>query len=104
MLPKRFLYPDELIFDKFLFDRKAYRIVPIKRDGNCLFWTVSGAVYRDTDLYGDVRKQCANFMEIEKEYFRPYVEQVIDHGDHVQVIDVDDHIYILCREGEGGDP
>ena len=105
MLPERFLYPDELIFEKFLFDRKGYRIDPIKRDGNCLFRAIAGAVYGDTDLYADVRKQCADFMEKEKEFFKPFVVQVIDHGDYVQVIDFDTYISKLRREGEwGGDP
>ena len=67
MLPERFLKPDELIFEKFLFDRKGYRIDPIKRDGNCLFRAVAGAVFGDIKKHAKVRKQCADFMEKEKE-------------------------------------
>ena len=74
MLPERFLYPDELIFEKFLFDRKGYRIDPIKRDGNCLFRAIAGAVYGNTDLYNTVKKHCINFMKKEMEYFRPHIE------------------------------
>ena len=37
LLPERYLFPDELKFVKFIFDRKGYRINPIERDGNCLF-------------------------------------------------------------------
>ena len=74
MLPERFLYPDELIFEKFLFDRKGYRIDPIKRDGNCLFRAIAGDVYGNTDLYKSVKKHCINFMKKEIEYFRPHIE------------------------------
>ena len=103
MLPESFLYPDELIFEKNLFDHKGYRIDPIRRDGNCLFRAVAGAVYGDTEKYTAVRKQCADFMEKERHFFTPYVEQVND--DDVKVIDFDDHISMLRQDAEwGGDP
>ncbi|MEL7307595.1 MAG: AAA family ATPase, partial [Pseudomonadota bacterium] len=69
ILPERFLYPDDLIFEKLLFDRKGYRIDPIIRDGNCLFRAIAGAVKGNTELYADVRKQCADFMEKGSKYF-----------------------------------
>ena len=62
MLPQRFLYPDGLILEKFIFDRKGYRFDPIKRDGKCLFRAVAGALLRDTELHAQVRKRCADFM------------------------------------------
>ena len=97
------MYPDELIFEKFLFDRKGYRIDPIQRDGNCLFRAVAGAVLGDIELHAQVRKQCADFMEKEKEDFRPYVEVVSKHGHMVRSID--DHISILRQDTEwGGEP
>ena len=103
MLPERFLYPDELILEKIIFDHKGYRIDPIRRDGNCLFRAVAGAVYGDTEKYTAVRKQCADFMEKERLYFTPYVEQV--NQQDVKVVDFDDHISILRQEAAwGGDP
>ena len=74
LLPERFLYPDELIFEKFLLDRKGYRIDPIKRDGNCLFRAVAACVHHDSSKYTRVKKECIRFMKKEKEYFRPYIE------------------------------
>ena len=103
MLPQRFLYPDDLIFEKLLFDRKGYRIDPIIRDGNCLFRAIAGAVKGNTELYADVRKQCADFMEKEKKYFTPFLQVVSEHG--VLIKSVDDHISILRQDTEwGGDP
>ena len=102
MLPERFLYPDELIFEKILFDQKGYRIDPIRRDGNCLFRAVAGAVYGDTDKYTAVRKQCADFMEKEKHFFTPYVEQVNEAN--VKVINFDQYMSMLRQDAEwGGD-
>ena len=94
MFPERFLYPEELLFEKFLFHRKGYRIEPIKRDGNCLFRAVAGAIYGNPDLYDSVKTQCINFMEKEKEYFRP----------HIEIDDVrwDNFIHQLSREGGWG--
>ena len=60
MLPQRFLYPDELIFEKVLFDIKGYRFDPIKRDGNCLFRAVAGALLGDTELHAQVEKAIEN--------------------------------------------
>ena len=93
MLPQRFLYPDDLIFEKVLFDRKGYRIDPIKRDGNCLFRAVAGALWGDTELHAQVRQQCADFMEKEREFFTPYVIIVTD--DNVIIKTFDDHISML---------
>ena len=102
-LPDRYLLPDELQFEKLLFKRKGYRIDPIKRDGNCLFRAVAGAFLGDTELYPYVRKQCADFMEQEKEFFTPYVQIVTEEG--VMVKSFDDHISNLRRDGDwGGDP
>ena len=102
-LPDRYLLPDELQFEKLLFKHKGYRIDPIKRDGNCLFRAVAGAFLGDTELYADVRKQCADFMEKEKEYFTPYVQIVSNEG--VMVKTFDDHISNLRRDGDwGGEP
>ena len=97
------MYPDDLIFEKFLFDRKGYRIDPIKRDGNCLFRAVAGAVWGNTELYPQVRKQCADFMEKEREIFTPYV--IIINDQNVMVKNFDDHISMLREDAVwGGDP
>ena len=56
MLPERFLYPNSLIFENYIFDRKGYSIDPIKRDSNWLCRQVAGALSGDTELYAEVRK------------------------------------------------
>ena len=82
---------------------KDYQIDPIRRDGNCLFRAVAGAILGDTELYAHVRKQCADIMEKEKEVFRPYVEVVSKHC--VKVRNIDDHISILRLDTKwGGEP
>ena len=102
-LPERYLLPDELLFEKLVLKPKGYRIDPIKRDGNCLFRAVAGAVLGDTELYADVRKQCADFMEKEKEFFTPYVQIATDEG--IMIKTFDEHISNLRRDGDwGGDP
>ena len=102
-LPERYLLPDELLFEKLVLKPKGYRIDPIKRDGNCLFRAVAGAFLGDTELYADVRKQCADFMEKEKEFFTPYVQIATDEG--IMIKTFDQHISNLRRDGDwGGDP
>ena len=103
MLPERFFYPEELLFEKKLFEAKGYRIDPIKRDGNCLFRAVAGAIHANTELYVDIRKKCVEFMEKEKEYFKPFVQVVNDYN--VLVKDFDAHISVLRQEAAwGGEP
>ena len=48
----------------------------------------------------DVRKQCADSMQKEKQVFRPYVEVV--NKLRVKVKNFDDHIFILRRDAEWG--
>ena len=103
ILPERFLYPDSLIFEKFLYDCKKYRIDPIERDGNCLFRAVAGAVWGDTEKYDKVRKKCADFMVKEKGFFTPFVVQI--NNDGIMVRNFDDHISMLRQDAAwGGDP
>ena len=66
MLPERYLFPDELEFDKFIFERKGYRINPIERDGNCLFRAVADQVYCDHNTHASIRNLCANYMQREE--------------------------------------
>lgn len=42
-------------------------------DGNCLFRAISLQVYGDPSMHGDVRKQCMDFMERDKEHFSQFV-------------------------------
>ena len=103
MLPERFLYPEDLIFENNLFEHKGYRIDPIKRDGNCLFRAVAGAVLGNTELYPEVRKQCADFMENERDFFTPYVIWI--SNDNVILRNFYEHISMLRQDKEwGGDP
>ena len=92
--PDRFFLPEELIFEKFLYDRKGYRFDPIKRDGNCLFRAVAGIIHGDTDLYDSVKRQCIDFMIKEKEYFRSFIE--------IDGVRFDNFISQLRREGGWG--
>ena len=81
-LPERYLLPDELQFEKFLFERKGYRINPIKRDGNCLFGAIADQVYNDPNLHRTVRDFCVNYMKDNEEFYSQFM--VNDHLDFTQ--------------------
>ena len=85
-LPERFLYPDELEFDQYIYKKKKYRINPIKRDGNCLFRAVADQVYSDPSLHAKVRNFCANFMQEDEKYFSEFKtdeEKKIDYSTYI---------------------
>jgi len=42
-------------------------------DGNCLFRAISLQVYGDSSMHSDVRKQCMDFMDRDKEHFSQFV-------------------------------
>ena len=74
ILPDRYLLPDELQFEKFLFERKGFRINPIKRDGNCLFASIADQVYGDPDLHETVRSWCVTHMKANQEVFSQWID------------------------------
>ena len=74
-LPERYLRADELIFGKLLFERKGYRMNPVKRDGNCLFRAVAEQVYCDPNLFESLRNSCVDFMEEEEKWCSEFVAE-----------------------------
>ncbi|KAF0700298.1 Aste57867_9176 [Aphanomyces stellatus] len=48
-------------------------IVAVEGDGNCLFRSVSHQLYGDDRHHLLVRKFCMDYMELEKEYFEPFI-------------------------------
>ena len=82
-LPERFMWPNELYFDKLIFERKGYRINPMQRDGNCLFRAVADQVYCDHKLHSSVRKLCANHMQEEEKYFSEFIHEPIDYTKYI---------------------
>ena len=85
-LPDRYLLPDELQFEKFLFERKGFRINPIKRDGNCLFASIADQVYGVPDLHETVRSWCVSHMKANQEVFSQWIDH--DRLDFNQYINV----------------
>ena len=83
MLPERYLFAEELQFDKFIFERKGYRINPIERDGNCLFRAVADQVYCDLNLHAHIRNLCANYMQEEEKYFSEFYNGSLDYTNYV---------------------
>ena len=83
MLPERYLLPDDLEFDKFIFERKGYRINPIERDGNCLFRAVSDQVYCDHNLHANIRNLCADFMQEEEKHFSNFILGSMDYTKYI---------------------
>mmetsp|Transcript_32714 Transcript_32714/g.40175 ORF Transcript_32714/g.40175 Transcript_32714/m.40175 type:complete len:517 (-) Transcript_32714:839-2389(-) len=51
----------------------GYSVKTMEGDGNCLFRTVSHQVYGTPDYHVMVRKYCLDYMEVEKDYFQPFV-------------------------------
>ena len=82
-LPERYLLPDELIFGKLIFERKGYRINPIKRDGNCLFRSVAEQVYCDPNLFESVKNSCVDFMEEEEKWFSAFFTENFDYKKYI---------------------
>ena len=96
-LPDRYLMPDELQFEKFLFERKGYRINPIKRDGNCLFASIADQIYGDPGLHETVRSWCVSYMKDNEELYSQFIDD--DHLNFNQYIDR------LKKDGSwGGNP
>ena len=96
-LPDRYLMPHELQFDKFLFERKGYRINPIKRDGNCLFGAVADQIYSDPALHDKVRSRCVRYMKDNEEYYSQFIDDA--HMDFNHYMDQ------IKKDGSwGGDP
>ena len=83
-LPDRYLLPDELQFEKFLFESKGYRINPIKRDGNCLFGAVADQVHLDPSLHKNVRSSCVKYMTQNGELYSQFIDD--DHLNFTQYI------------------
>jgi OTU domain-containing protein 5 len=48
-------------------------IFVVEGDGNCLFRSVSRQVYGDDSFHALVRSKCMDYMQMEAEYFQPYV-------------------------------
>jgi len=90
MLPERFLYPDELIFEKFLLDSKGYRIDPIQRDGNCLFASIADQVYGVPDLHETVRSWCVSYMKDNEEIYSHFIDDAhIDFNHYIEKLKTD---------------
>lgn len=53
--------------------RKNLEIKEQKGDGNCLFRSVALQVYGDSNCHVEVRKNCMDYMEREREYFQPFL-------------------------------
>lgn len=53
--------------------RKNLEIKEQKGDGNCLFRSVALQVYGDSNCHVEVRKNCMDYIEREREYFQPFL-------------------------------
>ena len=82
-LPERYLLPDERKFDEYIYKKKKYRIIPIKRDGNCLFRAVADQVYCDPNLHDKVKNFCANYMQEEEKYFSEFITDSMDYTKYI---------------------
>ncbi|KAH9105246.1 hypothetical protein LEN26_014838 [Aphanomyces euteiches] len=81
-----------------------YTIVPVEGDGNCLFRSVSHQLYGDDRHHTLVRKFCMDYMELEKEYFEPFVVgdmaaflRYVNHKRHDAVWGDDPELQAICE-------
>lgn len=75
--------------------RQQLAIVPVEGDGNCLFRSVSHQVYGTDAYHSLVREKVMAYMEVERQYFEPYVEG--DMADFLRYLEV------KRRDGVWGD-
>ena len=75
--------------------RQELEIQPIEGDGNCLFRSVSHQVYGTEAHHLLVRQKCMDYMEVERQYFEPYV--VGDMADFLRYLE------LKRRDGIWGD-
>ena len=82
--------PEELKFEKFLFERKGFRINPIKRDGNCLFGAVADQIYGDPALHETVRSWCVSYMKDNEEIYSHFIDDAhIDFNHYIEKLKTD---------------
>ena len=59
-----------------------FEIKEIDGDGNCLFRAVSDQVYGTDEYYNIIRDKCMDYMEIQKKFFKLFIEG--DFDDYIQ--------------------
>eukprot|EP00934_Nitzschia_sp_Nitz4_P000911 Nitzschia sp. Nitz4//scaffold44_size153857//76945//78900//NITZ4_002726-RA/size153857-augustus-gene-0.8-mRNA-1//1//CDS//3329552172//911//frame0 len=67
------LLPEETEFAMLLKKHRGLEIQPQDGDGNCLFRAVSLQVYGDPSMHAQVRAQCLDYMERDREHFSQFV-------------------------------
>jgi len=76
---------------------KGFEIVECERDGNCLFHAIGHQIYGDANKHEEIRKECYEYMEKNKEFFAQYISDDFDTyikkqkqdkqwGDHVEIV------------------
>jgi OTU domain-containing protein 5 len=55
--------------------RKGLKIVPMGKDGNCMFRAVAHQLYGDQEMYDTIRKNCVAYMEKERDHFSQFVTE-----------------------------
>eukprot|EP00954_Amorphochlora_amoebiformis_P022525 1353989-Amorphochlora_amoeboformis.AAC.1 len=83
---------EETKFREELKSEKGWSIRDMAGDGNCLFRSISYQVYGDAKHHGIVREKCMDYVEIESQFFRNYVDG-----------DIKTYITRMRRDGEWGD-
>lgn len=55
--------------------RKGLKIVPMAKDGNCMFRAVAHQLYGNAEKYDLIRKNCIDYMEKERDHFSQFVTE-----------------------------
>ncbi|KAG7391122.1 hypothetical protein PHYPSEUDO_005889 [Phytophthora pseudosyringae] len=70
----------------------GWGVVPISKDGNCLFRAISDQLYTNEHFHEDIRRRLVDFIEREEKLFQPFVEDE----------EVGDYCTRLRADGEWG--
>ncbi|ETM48333.1 hypothetical protein PPTG_09912 [Phytophthora nicotianae INRA-310] len=70
----------------------GWTVVPIGKDGNCLFRAISDQLYNNELFHQDIRRRLVDFIEREEKHFQPFVD-----GEQV-----DDYCARMHEDGEWG--
>ena len=58
--------------------KNNFEIKTIRGDGNCLFRAVSDQVYGEDKNYDIIRKKCMDYLEVQKRFFKLFIEGDFD--------------------------
>eukprot|EP00457_Paulinella_chromatophora_P000598 gb/GEZN01000598.1/.p1 GENE.gb/GEZN01000598.1/~~gb/GEZN01000598.1/.p1 ORF type:complete len:1111 (+),score=233.75 gb/GEZN01000598.1/:289-3333(+) len=66
---------EEELFKQELKAAQGFEIMECQKDGNCLFRAVGHQIFNDVNKHEDIRQQCYDYVEANKDYFQHFVAE-----------------------------